>query len=55
MKKVVKVAKLDKPISGMTKVGGYYRWGFRFPFRCWVEEEIFFSIECGVYKYQPKK
>jgi len=42
----------DKNITGVTRVGGYYRWDYKFPFRHFVKEEIYFFTNCSIYKLE---
>ena len=41
-------------ITSMVKTGGYYYWNWKFPFRHWEEEKIYFSSNTGLYRYNHK-
>jgi len=44
-----KLSKLKKVVS-LVRIGGYYKWDLKFPFRHFVKEELIVTTENGIFK-----
>ena len=45
-----KLFELVEPITNITRVGGYYRWDWKLPFRHFVVEELYVATRITIYK-----
>jgi hypothetical protein len=52
MKKIIE--KFDEEVTGIIKTGGYYKWDWKFPFRHFVKEELYFATGTSIWRYSPK-
>ena len=50
IKKIVEIPGME--VTGVTRMGGYYRWDWKFPFRHFVKEETFVFTKNAVYKLE---
>jgi len=41
-----------KRVKGIVRIGGYYKWDLKFPFRHFVNEKLIVSTENKVYTYK---
>ena len=42
----------DEEIVSTVKMGGYYRWNWKFPFRHFVEEEVLIATRKKIFKLE---
>lgn len=48
-KDIKHIGKFDSRVLSMAKMGGYYKWSWKFPFIKFVEDRIIVATENGVY------
>ena len=49
-KQILKFNKDMEQVVAMVKLGGYYRWDWKFPFRHFIKEELRIMTKSGIYK-----
>ena len=51
-KKILNFPSGMEEVKGMVKLGGYYKWDWKFPFRHFVKEELQIITKSGIYKIE---
>lgn len=50
-KEIIEIEKEMEVVSAV-KMGGYYKWNLKFPFRHWVDEELLIATKNKIYKLE---
>ena len=57
MRDTEKINKLSdlKEVKSVIRIGGYYKWDLKFPFRHFVKEELIVATENAIFSYKIGK